>query len=109
MISVTTNAAKQIQLAAEQGNMQNMALRLVAQKAADGSFQYLMGFDDQHKDSDLEFKSEGIRILTTADAYPLLKGTVIDYVQLDNGESQFVFKNPNDPNYTPAGDGEHLL
>ena len=32
---------------------------------------------------------------------PLLEGTTIDYVELEPGEFQFIFMNPNDANYSP--------
>ena len=31
----------------------------------------------------------------------LLEGTTLDYVELEPGEHQFIFMNPNDANYTP--------
>jgi len=33
---------------------------------------------------------------------PLLRGTIIDYVELDPGKFEIIFVNPNDPNYKPA-------
>jgi iron-sulfur cluster assembly protein len=31
----------------------------------------------------------------------LLNDAVLDYVQMDDGKYEFIFLNPNDPNYKP--------
>jgi iron-sulfur cluster assembly protein len=31
----------------------------------------------------------------------LLNNTVLDYAQMDDGKYEFIFLNPNDPNYSP--------
>ena len=31
----------------------------------------------------------------------LLNGTVLDYVELESGQFNFIFMNPNDPHYQP--------
>lgn len=110
MITVSSEAAKQIKYSATQSKMEGMPLRLAAKKAEDGSIQYLMGFDDQQKDEDLSFKSEGISIIVSPDSFVLLKNTELDFVVLDDGEKNFIFKNPNDPNYrSTETDSEHHL
>ena len=108
MITVSTAAAEQIKESAKQGQMEGMALRLAAQKNEDGTLQYAMGFADREMDDDINFESEGVKILVSAANYELLKDTELDFVALDDEEKQFIFKNPNDPNYKPAtSDTEH--
>lgn len=102
MISVTPAAAEQIRLSAQQGNMQGMPLRIAAKRNDDGSIHYGMGFAEEQQEGDQKFMSEGIEILVSPMSADLLKDTILDYVELDNGEMQFIFKNPNDPNYQPA-------
>lgn len=101
MITVSKTAAEQIIESAKQGQMEGMPLRLAAAKQEDGSLQYNMGFADRQMDDDVSFDSEGVKIVVSAANYDLLKNTELDFVQLDNGEMNFIFKNPNDPNYQP--------
>jgi len=101
MITITPEAAKQIKAAAEQGNMSDMALRLAVTKQDDGSFHYAMGFDDQSLDGDTKYTSEGVNVVISALSHELLRGTTLDWVQLEDGQYNFVFLNPNDPNFRP--------
>jgi len=101
MFKVTEAAAEQVRNAAQQGGTEGMALRLAAQRDADGSFDYRMGFDEV-SDEDIHFTSEGLKIVMAPEYVPLLDNTTLDYVQLDDGEAQFVFVNPDDANYAPA-------
>ncbi|MFN3785417.1 MAG: HesB/IscA family protein, partial [Thiothrix sp.] len=61
---------------------------------------YLMGFDDQSKDGDQFIESEGIKVVVDAASQPLVVGMKLDYVEID-GKLEFIFMNPNDPNYRP--------
>ena len=97
MISVTPAAAKQIQVSAQQGNSANMPLRVAVTRMEDGSFHYAMGFDDTRREDDNTFRSEGIDIVVAPQSLELLNGTVVDYVELDDGKWEIIFINPNDP------------
>ena len=99
MITMTAEAAKQIRESAKQGHMEGLPLRLAAKRNNDGSLHYAMGFADDDQANDLHFTSQGIDIVVSPLSLDLLNNTVLDYVQLDNGEFHFIFKNPNDPNY----------
>lgn len=99
MITVTPAAAEKIRESARQGDMQGLPLRIAAKRAVDGSIQYGMGFADEEHDGDQKIKSEGIDIVVSTMSIDLLRDTVLDYVKLDNGEMNFIFKNPNDPNF----------
>ena len=100
MFKVTPAAAEQVRNAAKQGGTEGMALRLAAQKHADGTYDYRMGFDEASED-DIRITSEGIEIVMAPEYVPLLDNTTLDFVQLDDGDAQFVFINPDDANYTP--------
>ena len=99
MITITPAAAEQIRESARQGNLHGMPLRIAAKRAVDGSIQYGMGFADEEHEGDQKIHSEGIDIVVSTMSVDLLKDTVLDYVELDNGEMNFIFKNPNDPNF----------
>ncbi|MBI3563157.1 MAG: iron-sulfur cluster assembly accessory protein [Gammaproteobacteria bacterium] len=102
MITVTHDAAKQIRHAAKQGRMEGLPLRLAAKRDPQGEFHYAMGFADDEQEGDMRYQTEGIEIVVSPFSLELLKNTVLDYVQLDDGEYHFIFRNPNDPNYQPA-------
>jgi iron-sulfur cluster assembly protein len=100
MFKITSRAAEQILQAAKMGGTEGMALRFAAQQKEDGSFDYLMGFDDASQE-DIQFDSKGINIIMTPEYYALLDETTMDFAELDDGESQFIFINPKDSNYSP--------
>ena len=109
MITVSKAAAEQIKESAKQSDANTMALRIAAQQKEDGSIEYAMGFADRDMDDDIFFDSEGVKIIVSAGCYELLKNTELDFVKLDDSEEkQFIFKNPNDPNYKDStADKEH--
>ncbi|MCB1772125.1 MAG: iron-sulfur cluster assembly accessory protein [Gammaproteobacteria bacterium] len=103
MFKVTPQAAEQVRAAAEQGGTAGMALRLAAQQRSDGSIDYRMGFDEG-TDDDISFNSEGVRIIMAPEYVPLLDSATLDFVEMEPGESQFIFLNPKDPNYVPPSE-----
>lgn len=109
MITVSKAAAEQILDSTKQGDSADLKLRLAATKKDDGSIEYIMGFEDRDLDDDIFFDSEGVKIVVSAGCYELLKNTELDYVKLDDKEEkQFIFKNPNDPDYKTDESGtEH--
>ena len=100
MFKVTPAAAAQVTQAAKQSGAEGLALRLAATRKDDGSFDYRMGFDEATED-DIQFRSEGIDIAIAPEHVPLLDKTTLDFVELDEGDFQFIFVNPLDPNYVP--------
>jgi len=98
MFKVTQAAAEQVRFAAQQGGAEGMALRLAAARKADGTFDYKMGFD-QSREEDIRFSCEGVDIVMEPEYVPLLEETVLDYVELEQGDFQFIFLNPKDPAY----------
>ena len=103
MIKVTNEAAKQIQLSAQQGKTESLPLRIAAKKNEDGSIHYGIGFDE-NKEGDIAVTSEGIKIIVSALSADLLKDTTLDFVEIEPGKNQFIFMNPNDPGYSPPSD-----
>lgn len=99
MFKITPRAAEQIRQAANQGGTEGMALRLAARKKEDGTFDYLMGFDDV-KDEDIQFDTEGVSIVMEPEYFSLLDETTMDFAELDDGEKEFIFLNPKDSNYS---------
>jgi iron-sulfur cluster assembly protein len=98
MIKLTKAAAEQIMVAAKEGNMEGMALRLAAKKDGSNAFEYGMGFDET-SDDDIEIKDQGVTVIFSPANLDLLKDMTIDYVEVEENKPQFIFMNPNDPNY----------
>ena len=106
MITVSKIAAKQIRLSMEETGTEGMSLRVAARRLDDGSLDYAMGFDEtDHNDS--HNRTNGIDIVVAPTSTELLSNAVLDYVEIENGEFQFIFINPNDPNQV-APEQEYL-
>jgi len=103
-VSVTEIAAQQIKKSALESQTDNLPLRVAVTVQPDGSFHYGMGFDDvgNAKGEDVSYHSHGVDIVIAKTSFELLKGTVVDYVELEPKQFHFVFLNPNDPNYKPS-------
>ncbi len=90
MFTLTSAAARQIQQAATDSGANDMALRIAARPESDGSVQYGMGFDDA-TDNDMKLVLEGVAVLIAAQHQDLLDDTVLDFVELEPGEFNFIF------------------
>ncbi len=97
MITITQAAARQIRRSADSGNMQELALRIAASRDPEGSIDYQMGFDEIARD-DVLVNARGVDVVLRNDDKELLNGMTLDYVELEPGDFQFTFLNPNDPN-----------
>lgn len=93
MLNMTTAAAEQIRLAAKQGGMDGMSLRIAAKRADNGAIEYMIGFDEAG-DEDTELTLEGVHVLISEFSRDLLRGTTLDFVELTPGEFQFIFIPP---------------
>jgi iron-sulfur cluster assembly protein len=104
MISLSTAALEQIQHSAEAGGMQSIPLRVAVKRLEDGSFHYAMGFDEQRLPGDSFFNFDGVDLVVATASKDLADGMTIDYVELQPGKMEFIFLNPNDPDYVaPSG------
>lgn len=90
MFTLTSAAARQIQQAASASGAQEMALRIAARIDAEGAMQYGMGFDDP-KDEDMKLDLDGVAVVIADESQDLLMDTVLDYVELNPGEFNFIF------------------
>lgn len=99
MISITPPAAEQIRKSAEQSSAQGLCLRIAVRLDDSGAIEYGMGFDEKI-DDDVQIVSAGVDILISPGSQELLRGATLDYVEINPGEFQFIFINPNDPTHT---------
>ena len=90
MFTLTPSAARQIQEAAHASGAQEMALRVAARLDAEGAMQYGMGFDEP-KDEDMKLDLDGVAVVIADESQALLFDTVLDYVELEPGEFNFIF------------------
>jgi iron-sulfur cluster assembly protein len=90
MFTLSCAAARQIQQAASDSGVQEMALRIAAKLDADGSMQYGMGFDQPNED-DIQLELEGVAVVIGREFHELLDDAVLDYVELTPGEFNFIF------------------
>ena len=95
MFTLTITAAQQIQQAAANSGAQEMALRIAAKIDPDGSKQYGMGFDDPTEE-DMKLDLNGVAVVIAGESQVLLADTVLDYVELNPGEFNFIFINARD-------------
>jgi len=90
MFTLTRAAAQQIQQSAAASAAQDLALRIAARQAADGSIEYGMGFDEA-QDEDLRMLLEGVAVVIADPHQPLLEDTTLDFVELEQGAFNFIF------------------
>lgn len=90
MITLTPAAAWQIRRAAEVSFGDPVHLRLAAKVLGDGEVEFGMGFDDP-RTGDLEVTVEGITLLIAKPSQELMKDVLIDFREVEPGDSRFVF------------------
>ena len=101
MISLSTAALEQIKISSAQGEMGALPIRIAIKEQDDGSFHYAMGFDEQRLPGDNFLNFDGVDLVVSEGSKNLAEGMTIDFVELEPGKSEFIFLNPNDPNYKP--------
>lgn len=104
MIDITPEAAAQILASAQHAGGGAVYLRLAARLDGKGVIEYGMGLDDQ-AEGDLLAVSQGISVLVSPGCVELLTGATLDFVEINPGEKQFIFINPNDPSHKPPAAG----
>ena len=92
MFTLTSAAAQQIQQAARDSGAENLALRVAARLATDGSIDYGMGFDDA-LEQDMRLQFEEVSVVIAEHHRELLEDTVLDFVELEPGQFNFIFVN----------------
>ena len=93
MFSLTPTAAQQIRRAARESDAEQLALRVAARREADGSIGYGMGFDEA-ADNDTRLMLEDVPVVIAAVHMDLLEDTVLDFVELEPGQFNFIFMSP---------------
>ena len=94
--SVTRAAAAEVRRSIELSDADGMGLRIAVRAMPDGSFDYIMGFDERAP-GDLVITTGGVEVLIGDDQRSALEGAMLDFVELEPGAYNFIFSNPNDP------------
>jgi len=92
MFTLTSAAAKQIHQAARDSGAENLALRVAARLETDGSIDYGMGFDDAGE-QDMRLQFDEVAVVIAEHHRELLEDTVLDFVELEPGQFNFIFVN----------------
>lgn len=101
MITVTESAAQQVLRSVEETGALGLPLRIAIHQQGQGnSFHYQMGFDDKVNEGDEQIQNRGVLLIVDSTSAPLAKGMTLDFVEIE-GQMEFIFINPNDPNYRP--------
>jgi len=98
MITLTPAAVKQIKHSAKESSLDGLPLRLACTRMQDGNFHYGMGFDDV-KEGDITHTTDGVDVIVSITANEFMNSMTVDYVEIEEGKSDFIFMNPNDPAY----------
>ena len=104
IFDITNDAVEQISKASKQAKAKDWPLRIAVNVDKSGKFNYLMGFD-QSREEDLRLKIKSIEIVISPDSMIYLKNCKLDFVEIEKENFQFIFLNPNDPNYTSPNEG----
>ena len=108
MFDVSRAAADEVRRSIDLNDADGMGLRIAAQWQPDGGISYRMGFDERAP-GDLVVQARGIDILIASGDRTLLEGASMDFVEIEDGQRDFIFLNPNDPHFTPPHDlDEHI-
>ncbi len=103
IITITPAAVEQIRISSRQGGMERLALRIAATRQDDGTIKYAMGFDESSMEDQL-IRVSDVTVVIAPKQADLLRGTVLDYVEIEPGAFNFIFMNPNDAGYIPPSE-----
>lgn len=86
---MTSAAAQEIRAAAQRSGAESLALRVAAKSTPDG-LAYGMGFDEAAPDDEVVL-FDGLTVVIAPPSQDALGNTLLDFVALDNGASDFIF------------------
>ena len=94
VITVTEKAVKQLKIAMKSAGDENQILRMSVEGGGCSGMTYKMDFDNQEREFDKVFESNGLKIVCDLKSWLYLKDIEVDYSNdLLNGG--FQIKNPN--------------
>ena len=101
MLSLSTSAATKIRQAAADSGAGELALRVAAKREANGAITFGMGFDEP-REGDMPLQVHGVNIVIAPPSQPLLGDIVLDFVEVEQGQFNFVFTPESEVEDKPA-------
>lgn len=93
-IALTATAADHVREYAKKSGKPYVGLRLAVRSSGCTGLAYVLEFADTMRDGELEFDSNGVKVITDPKSYLHVAGTVLDYVR-EGVQEGFRFNNPN--------------
>ena len=90
MLSLTPAAATQIRHSAAGAGSADWALRVAARRERDGTITFGMGFDEP-REGDMPLQLQGVNLVIAPPSQPMLDDIVLDFVELEPGQFNFIF------------------
>lgn len=104
-ISMSTSAAQAVQNIMDEKNLEGYALRVYVSGGGCCGAQFGMALDDNIREVDTTFESEGVKLVVDEVSIDHLRGASIDFVDDPDRGAGFVVNNPNAKAHNHAGDG----
>lgn len=90
MITVTKAAAERIRAVLAESDDPELALRAAARRVADGTIEYAIGLDER-RERDTAVACGDLTVLVSPPSLALIDGLVIDFGEVEPGQSAFLF------------------
>lgn len=94
-VVISERAATEIKRSMEENSIPDTAgLRMGVKGGGCSGFSYVLGFDEQARETDVVVNSNGIRVFIDEKSLPYLSGATLDFQDGLSGKG-FTFENPN--------------
>jgi len=103
-ISLSSAAAQAVQNILAEKNLEGYALRVYVSGGGCSGAQFGMALDDNIREIDTTFESEGIKVVVDEVSIDHLRGASIDFVDDPQRGAGFVVDNPNAKPHNHGGD-----
>ncbi|MGI5844322.1 MAG: HesB/IscA family protein [Candidatus Xenobium sp.] len=94
MITATESAVREVKRLMEDHKLKDAVLRMGVRGMTCSGPGYVLGFDQEVREDDQVFESDGLRIVVDEQSYIYLQGTELDFTSDVHGGG-FQFNNPN--------------
>lgn len=95
LVTISPAALEQLRTALLATGDPDLGLRAAARRGEDGAIEYGMGLDEAREQDERLELDDVVTVLVSAASRELIAGTVIDYVEIEPGQSRFVFYRPD--------------
>lgn len=96
-VTLTPSAAQMVRgLLKERSLDETYALRVYVSGRTCSGFQYGIALDNEPRESDSTFESEGLKVLVDEQSIQVMAGSKLDFIDDERGKG-FMVENPNQP------------